>query len=249
MRVALGIAVFSGMLGVTVFGIFFTPVFYSVVRWLTERKAPDGLPGTRPPRRAIPSRLPRQTTSGRTLMTSAILDRCDRSPCLVMRPSCWSRGLPAARSARTTRSRRRPSSRSGWTPAIPACSGGGGTDASGGRCSTIPSSTTWSSGHTATTRRCRRRASAYCRHRPRAASPSGCCFPSSRRPPGVSPGTRRARTPAAAPSAITCSTTGSCPGSPSPGNWMSGAASAAGSRPPTPRCWPPWPTTMTCWSA
>jgi multidrug efflux pump len=31
MRVALGIAVFSGML-------FFTPVFYVVVRWFTERK-------------------------------------------------------------------------------------------------------------------------------------------------------------------------------------------------------------------
>jgi ABC-type polysaccharide/polyol phosphate export permease len=28
MRVALGVAVFSGMLGVTVFGIFFTPVFF-----------------------------------------------------------------------------------------------------------------------------------------------------------------------------------------------------------------------------
>jgi multidrug efflux pump len=37
MRVALGVAVFSGMLGVTIFGIFFTPVFYVVVRWLTER--------------------------------------------------------------------------------------------------------------------------------------------------------------------------------------------------------------------
>ena len=40
MRVALGVAVFSGMLGVTIFGIFFTPVFYVVVRWFTERKAP-----------------------------------------------------------------------------------------------------------------------------------------------------------------------------------------------------------------
>ena len=35
MRDALGVAVFSGMLGVTVFGIFFTPVFYVVIRWLT----------------------------------------------------------------------------------------------------------------------------------------------------------------------------------------------------------------------
>jgi multidrug efflux pump len=37
MRVALGVAVFSGMLGVTIFGIFFTPVFYVVIRWITGR--------------------------------------------------------------------------------------------------------------------------------------------------------------------------------------------------------------------
>src|SRR5204863_5159695 len=37
MRVALGVAVFSGMLGVTLFGIFFTPVFYVVIRWFTGR--------------------------------------------------------------------------------------------------------------------------------------------------------------------------------------------------------------------
>jgi multidrug efflux pump len=41
MRVALGTAVFSGMLGVTVFGIFFTPVFYSVVmRFATGSGSP-----------------------------------------------------------------------------------------------------------------------------------------------------------------------------------------------------------------
>jgi multidrug efflux pump len=38
MRHTLGVAVFSGMLGVTAFGIFFTPVFYSVVRRFSERK-------------------------------------------------------------------------------------------------------------------------------------------------------------------------------------------------------------------
>jgi multidrug efflux pump len=37
MRHTLGVAVFSGMLGVTLFGIFFTPVFYVVIRWLTAR--------------------------------------------------------------------------------------------------------------------------------------------------------------------------------------------------------------------
>jgi multidrug efflux pump len=40
MRVALGVAVFSGMLGVTAFGIFFTPVFYYVIRWFAERGSP-----------------------------------------------------------------------------------------------------------------------------------------------------------------------------------------------------------------
>jgi multidrug efflux pump len=39
MRVALGIAVFAGMLGVTICGIFFTPVFYNVITWMTERRA------------------------------------------------------------------------------------------------------------------------------------------------------------------------------------------------------------------
>jgi hypothetical protein len=43
MRQALGIAVFWGMIGVTLFGLFFTPVFYIVIRrislWRQERKA------------------------------------------------------------------------------------------------------------------------------------------------------------------------------------------------------------------
>jgi multidrug efflux pump len=45
MRVALGIAVFSGMLGVTFFGIFLTPVFFVVIRWLVEGKK-----GKQPPK-------------------------------------------------------------------------------------------------------------------------------------------------------------------------------------------------------
>ena len=39
MRQALGVAVFSGMLGVTGFGLLFTPVFYVVIRGLVERRA------------------------------------------------------------------------------------------------------------------------------------------------------------------------------------------------------------------
>ena len=34
MRRTLGTAVFSGMLGVTLFGIFLTPVFFYVIDWL-----------------------------------------------------------------------------------------------------------------------------------------------------------------------------------------------------------------------
>ena len=40
MRQALGTAVFFGMLGVTFFGTLFTPVFYVVVRWFTDRRQP-----------------------------------------------------------------------------------------------------------------------------------------------------------------------------------------------------------------
>jgi multidrug efflux pump len=37
MRRTLGMAVFAGMLGVTLFGIFLTPVFYFVIQWLNDR--------------------------------------------------------------------------------------------------------------------------------------------------------------------------------------------------------------------
>jgi hypothetical protein len=42
MRQALGTAVFFGMLGVTLFGLLFTPVFYVISRWIAAR-----LPGRR----------------------------------------------------------------------------------------------------------------------------------------------------------------------------------------------------------
>jgi multidrug efflux pump len=34
----LGTAVFAGMLGVTLFGIFLTPVFYYVIQWFIDRR-------------------------------------------------------------------------------------------------------------------------------------------------------------------------------------------------------------------
>jgi multidrug efflux pump subunit AcrB len=36
MRQVLGVAVFSGMIGVTFFGLIFTPAFYVIVRWMAE---------------------------------------------------------------------------------------------------------------------------------------------------------------------------------------------------------------------
>jgi multidrug efflux pump len=40
MRHTLGTAVFSGMLGVTAFGIFLTPVFFFVIQWISDHRKP-----------------------------------------------------------------------------------------------------------------------------------------------------------------------------------------------------------------
>jgi len=48
MRISLGTAVFSGMLGVTLFGLFFTPVFYVALRRLTARRRPASPPASAP---------------------------------------------------------------------------------------------------------------------------------------------------------------------------------------------------------
>ena len=42
----MGVAVFSGMLGVTFFGLFLTPVFYVVIQSLAERWAPATQPAS-----------------------------------------------------------------------------------------------------------------------------------------------------------------------------------------------------------
>ncbi|MGC8164932.1 efflux RND transporter permease subunit, partial [Salmonella enterica] len=46
MRQSLGTAVFSGMLGVTAFGLIFTPVFYCLVRWVALRRSKKAAPST-----------------------------------------------------------------------------------------------------------------------------------------------------------------------------------------------------------
>jgi multidrug efflux pump len=46
------VAVFAGMFGVTLFGIFLTPVFYYVIMWLTGGRAGRPTPGQPGPPRA-----------------------------------------------------------------------------------------------------------------------------------------------------------------------------------------------------
>jgi len=56
MRRTLGTAVFSGMLGVTLFGIFLTPVFYYVIAKFTkEPAAPAHEPATAPATPPVPA--------------------------------------------------------------------------------------------------------------------------------------------------------------------------------------------------
>ena len=47
MRRTLGTAVFGGMLGVTLFGIFLTPVFFYVIEWINDiwRRRKSAQPG------------------------------------------------------------------------------------------------------------------------------------------------------------------------------------------------------------
>jgi len=49
MRRSLGTAVFSGMLGVTLFGIFLTPVFFYVLQWFGRQPPHESQPTTPPP--------------------------------------------------------------------------------------------------------------------------------------------------------------------------------------------------------
>jgi len=41
MRHAMGVAVFSGMIGVTLFGLLLTPIFFTTLRRLAGRKRPS----------------------------------------------------------------------------------------------------------------------------------------------------------------------------------------------------------------
>jgi multidrug efflux pump len=70
MRYALGVAVFSGMLGVTLFGIFFTPVFYVVIRWLSARGGSAPPPHPLPEGAAVAEGVPATHGDGRAAVTT-----------------------------------------------------------------------------------------------------------------------------------------------------------------------------------
>ena len=46
LRQVLGTTVFSGMIGVTAFGLVFTPVFYVVARWIAQHASHRGRQAT-----------------------------------------------------------------------------------------------------------------------------------------------------------------------------------------------------------
>jgi len=64
MRQAMGVAVFAGMIGVTLFGLFLTPVFYVTLMKLGLKKRPAHVPETKGPALGLPER-PRASLQSR----------------------------------------------------------------------------------------------------------------------------------------------------------------------------------------
>ena len=72
MRRAMGVAVFSGMIGVTVFGLFLTPVFYVLLRTVTGMK-----PLTHHGEATIPEKHTRHDAACVSLMSVSKGSGCD----------------------------------------------------------------------------------------------------------------------------------------------------------------------------
>ncbi len=71
MRHAMGVAVFSGMIGVTLFGLFLTPVFYVALMKLGVRETVTSPEPTAPDARPTGSILPGGSSAGVTLLLTA----------------------------------------------------------------------------------------------------------------------------------------------------------------------------------
>ena len=119
MRHAMGVAVFSGMLGVTFFGLVLTPVFYVVI--LAHRRAPAALRARRPP-----SSRPRRRSMRRNLLILATLALPGCSSAPGYRPSAVA--VPAAfretgaghHHGGASRRRRRPTPAPRWFRSSPS---------------------------------------------------------------------------------------------------------------------------------
>ena len=132
MRQALGVAVFFGMIGVTAFGLVFTPVFYVVFRALAE-KLPK--PKKREPRTGGAGRGSGSARAGGMRALSALAGVVGRRwPCRLRRRSALSRARPPPQ-------RRRPRS----SPPARRCRRPSRCRPTGGGSTTIRSSTGWCS--------------------------------------------------------------------------------------------------------
>ena len=88
MRIALGTAVFWGMIGVTLFGLIFTPVFYVVIRRSPAASSPPAA-ARRPP---VPRRIPRSRSAYREPRHTVSSSGLSRGPS-VPRASSLETGL------------------------------------------------------------------------------------------------------------------------------------------------------------
>jgi hypothetical protein len=88
MRHAMGIAVFFGMLGVTFFGLFLTPVFYVLLRTLDKRHK---LHSAAPTKRRSPRKAWPKPPEKRTWTICSPIRRVTTSPpkCLTLRLAGW----------------------------------------------------------------------------------------------------------------------------------------------------------------
>src|SRR6516165_5022543 len=78
MRRAMGVAVFSGMLGVTFFGLFLTPVFYVIVRTLEKRFTGRAQPVEHSTAAVHPYATLARVSSPSAICLSALEERCTR---------------------------------------------------------------------------------------------------------------------------------------------------------------------------
>jgi NodT family efflux transporter outer membrane factor (OMF) lipoprotein len=92
MRQSLGTAVFSGMLGVTFFGLFLTPVFYVVIRLLVERREEK--------KKIAPALANAAKTAGILLLLSVALTGCMVGPNYQEPPAEMPNGFANAGGAR-----------------------------------------------------------------------------------------------------------------------------------------------------